>query len=198
MAYSIERGQFRKEHTLVCQSDKCGKPFTSIWKFKKYCSQVCQTRGSYVALKASQIARGLNTRRIPKQPGLRLGLTPEQAFEHYKQVRRDTNKRNREKRYATYKANPRNGWAFRLWAKYKITPEDYFRFAEQQGHKCAMCEKTAAHDDIKVLHVDHCHDSGKVRGLLCYNCNCLLGQARDRIDILKNAIAYLEKANGTY
>jgi hypothetical protein len=44
----------------------------------------------------------------------------------------------------------------------------------------------------KKLDVDHCHSSGKVRGVLCNPCNNVLGTAKDNIDILKAAITYLE------
>lgn len=43
----------------------------------------------------------------------------------------------------------------------------------------------------KNLDVDHCHDSGKVRGVLCNPCNVILGHARDRPDLLESAAKYL-------
>lgn len=55
----------------------------------------------------------------------------------------------------------------------------------QEG-KCAICAK-----DGCELVLDHCHASGKIRGLLCRMCNALLGMAADRIEVLEEAIAYL-------
>ncbi|MDQ3714717.1 MAG: endonuclease VII domain-containing protein [Actinomycetota bacterium] len=57
--------------------------------------------------------------------------------------------------------------------------------AKQDG-LCAVCQMAPAG------HVDHDHDTGKVRGLLCFNCNGGLGQFKDRIDILAAAVDYLK------
>ena len=87
-------------------------------------------------------------------------------------------------------------------AKYGITSSDYSRMRESQGNCCAICHRDES--DVPrsnyrgsaehALHVDHCHITGSVRGLLCFNCNALLGKARDSIDILRAAIGYLETA----
>lgn len=74
---------------------------------------------------------------------------------------------------------------------YQITLEEYdAMFAEQFG-LCAICGKPPK--DGKPLHVDHCHKSNVVRGLLCMRCNHMLGQAKDDIPTLKRAIKYLTK-----
>lgn len=54
-----------------------------------------------------------------------------------------------------------------------------------QGGLCAMCREAPAE------HVDHDHASGRVRGLLCFNCNGALGQFRDRTELMLRAVAYL-------
>ena len=56
---------------------------------------------------------------------------------------------------------------------------------DQEGI-CLICKK----DEATV--VDHCHITDTVRGLLCHSCNLLLGQAKDNIEILRNAIEYLD------
>jgi predicted secreted protein len=72
-----------------------------------------------------------------------------------------------------------------LKKKYGMSIEDYEKLAEIQGYRCLLCrEKTK-------LVVDHSHDTDQVRGLLCANCNLLLGHARDSIPILEAAIKYL-------
>lgn len=78
-----------------------------------------------------------------------------------------------------------------LKTKYNITVNDYNKLFEKQEGKCAIC---GAHqiNFKKALAVDHDHETGKIRGLICFNCNIMLGQAKDNINILKNAINYLK------
>ncbi|MFE5770899.1 endonuclease domain-containing protein [Streptomyces sp. NPDC056485] len=58
---------------------------------------------------------------------------------------------------------------------------------------CMICSSTVSGFESGVFAVDHCHDSGVVRGLLCQACNFLLGNARDNVDVLFGAIKYLLK-----
>ncbi len=62
--------------------------------------------------------------------------------------------------------------------------QHYNDMLEQQGGKCSICSEPATS-------LDHCHDSGLVRGLLCGHCNKMLGFARDNPDVLKRAVEYL-------
>lgn len=75
---------------------------------------------------------------------------------------------------------------------YNITFEEYLQMFENQEHKCDICKKEL---DLysQFTHLDHCHESEKVRGILCNSCNRLLGSAKDNISVLKEAINYLEK-----
>jgi hypothetical protein len=79
--------------------------------------------------------------------------------------------------------------------KFGITVEEYNSFVSIQNNSCAICKKHK--DDFSGrgnnFHIDHCHSSGKVRGLLCNNCNAGLGQFKDDIQSLENAIQYLIK-----
>lgn len=86
--------------------------------------------------------------------------------------------------------------AFELRRKYGLTIEEYERrFAEQLG-KCAICGESEhkGKDTRKFLHVDHCHATKRIRGLLCQNCNRGIGFFRDSPDRLAAAIAYLQRA----
>jgi hypothetical protein len=76
-----------------------------------------------------------------------------------------------------------------LRRKYGITFEDYTAMLAQQGGGCAICGGVNA--DGRVLHVDHHHGTGAVRGLLCQKCNHGIGLFRDTPDLLTRAIAYL-------
>ena len=81
-----------------------------------------------------------------------------------------------------------------LWNSYKISLKDYLDLYEKQDKKCSICHgdgfKMQAHHKL-LLVVDHDHDTGKVRGLLCHNCNRGLGLLQDSIDNLESAIKYL-------
>ena len=71
--------------------------------------------------------------------------------------------------------------------KYGLSKEDYYSLFETQQNKCAICGDSF--DKTKAF-VDHDHQSGKVRGLLCTRCNTLLGMTKDNVEILKSAIKY--------
>ena len=62
-----------------------------------------------------------------------------------------------------------------------------------QGGLCLICGRTAATGRYKQGHIDHDHQTGKVRGILCFSCNVMLGSAKDNIDTLQRAIEYIRK-----
>lgn len=71
--------------------------------------------------------------------------------------------------------------------RYGITADQFNEMLDRQGGLCALCREKPPVD------VDHCHDTKKVRGLLCRSCNVGLGQLGDTVDGLVRAIAYLER-----
>ncbi len=73
---------------------------------------------------------------------------------------------------------------------YGITSEQFAAMLESQNGRCAIC-KTSEPSGKGNWHVDHCHSSGKVRGLLCHFCNLMLGNAKDDVDRLTAAIEYI-------
>jgi hypothetical protein len=77
-----------------------------------------------------------------------------------------------------------------LKRSYNITLEDYDELLLKQKNCCAICGKHQS-NLTRTLFVDHCHTTGKVRGLLCHHCNILLGNAEDNITVLESAISYL-------
>lgn len=86
------------------------------------------------------------------------------------------------------KNNPEKRKAIRLKQVYGLSISDYENMIKNQNGSCLGCGRNSS---IIKLHIDHCHSTGKVRGLLCFNCNSLLGHARDNIVILENLIKYL-------
>ena len=79
-----------------------------------------------------------------------------------------------------------------LKTTYGITQDDYNMMFEKQGGRCAICEKHQT-EISRALSVDHCHTTGKVRGLLCHTCNSAIGKFYDNINLLENAILYLKE-----
>jgi len=105
-----------------------------------------------------------------------------QASEIWKQSRKAYNKTERG---ARVRLN------VRLKCDYDITLEEYERRLLDQGGCCKICGS----DDpgpTPRFHVDHCHATNKIRGLLCFNCNSGLGQFKDNVLFLRRALEYLE------
>jgi hypothetical protein len=76
---------------------------------------------------------------------------------------------------------------------YGLTVEAYESLLASQEGKCAICQTTAIKGAGKRLAIDHCHASGKVRGILCGNCNRGLGHFDHNPDLLRAAITYLKE-----
>jgi hypothetical protein len=81
-----------------------------------------------------------------------------------------------------------------LKRRYGITPADYNRMLQNQGHKCAICKtEGAGRSGAQRLAVDHDHKTGATRGLLCHRCNIGLGHFFDTPELIRNALKYLQK-----
>lgn len=81
--------------------------------------------------------------------------------------------------------------------KYGLTPETFAELWDSQYGLCKICgiPITKHGEDAprnKLAMVDHCHTTGKVRGLLCLECNTGLGKFKDDIELMRTAIEYLE------
>lgn len=80
---------------------------------------------------------------------------------------------------------------------YGIGVKEWRAMHEDQAGLCAICLGEGFHmreDHQQKLMVDHCHDTGQVRGLLCHNCNRALGLLQDSKRIVKRVLEYLERA----
>ena len=80
--------------------------------------------------------------------------------------------------------------------QYGLSVEQYEAMVEYQDHKCKVCGEEESAMDKNGTHrrlaIDHDHDTGQIRGLLCSKCNTALGSFRDNVENLKRAILYLE------
>ena len=79
---------------------------------------------------------------------------------------------------------------------YGLTLEDFDQMKKNQNNRCAICNskpRKNGHQTVTKLSVDHCHDTGQVRGLLCNNCNRALGYFQDNAEIIKLGYEYLMK-----
>ena len=76
--------------------------------------------------------------------------------------------------------------------RYKLTEEEYLKLSAKAAGHCQICgvsEETLT----KSLHIDHCHTTGRVRGLLCHGCNVGLGHFKDSIELMEKATDYLKR-----
>src|SRR5437879_6504440 len=82
------------------------------------------------------------------------------------------------------------------YKKYGLTPRDYDALSQAQGGVCASCgngERSHFRGETRKLAIDHCHQSGKVRGLLCGNCNRALGLLHEDPEKIKALLRYVEE-----
>lgn len=79
----------------------------------------------------------------------------------------------------------------RLRTEYGLSVAEYEKMVESQGGVCAICSKPDP--KFSNLAVDHCHSTGKIRGLLCRLCNTGIGALGDNVDGLLRALDYLKK-----
>lgn len=132
------------------------------------------------------------------------GMSKEERRREYQKKYYNENKqvlteKNKEYRKIWYQNNPEKRKAHqKKWCvsnKYRITIDEYREMFVRQDNKCAICGREG--EVIKgsqSLHVDHCHSTKKVRGLLCRDCNLGIGRMKDDVENLKKAILYLQES----
>lgn len=84
---------------------------------------------------------------------------------------------------------------YAIKSKFGISLEEYERMYHAQGGVCAICgrvESKVLRGHPAMLSVDHCHQTGKVRALLCHACNVGLGLFRDSPEVLSKALEYIQ------
>ena len=88
-------------------------------------------------------------------------------------------------------------WKSFIQRTYGITADEYYDILKDQDGKCSICESQEVNNSripSGKLFIDHCHETGKVRGLLCSKCNHAIGLLNDDVDLLQKAIVYLNNS----
>lgn len=118
--------------------------------------------------------------------------TKDGLFSYCKPCKYQANKKSDSKRLSENRIKfleQRKNW--HLKTTYGITLEHYKELLAKQNGKCAICKMPEADELYRRLAVDHCHDTLKVRGLLCHRCNRGIGMFKNSVDNLRSAIVYL-------
>lgn len=82
-----------------------------------------------------------------------------------------------------------------LRSEYNISPEEYNQLLVKQDFKCALCGRHAS-EFQRGLAIDHCHETGRIRGMLCMPCNTSLGQLGDTPEAISKVLSYITKNMG--
>jgi hypothetical protein len=77
-------------------------------------------------------------------------------------------------------------------SRYGLTLEEYQLLLEKQEGRCAICRTDQF--GRREICIDHCHETGRVRGLLCHRCNAAIGHFQERLDLVQAAVVYLSAA----
>lgn len=183
--------------TVTCALATCGKSFETVQSQLdrgngKYCSRGCYGRANRLPL--DQPGREC-TRCTTWKPAEAFGENPRrpgQLRPHCDPCRRRY-ERERKAR------DPETAARKRLTATmtgYGLTLADYDRMLTEQGGACLVCGSDQPGGGHLRLVVDHCHVTGRVRGLLCNPCNIGLANFRDDPTLLASAIRYLGRPSG--
>lgn len=119
--------------------------------------------------------------------------------EHLKKKQGENNKDWwARKRAARIAANPAMESQRNIKRQYGLTPEEHAEKLKNSNHVCDICEKPETSVDgrtgsLRILSVDHCHNSKKLRGMLCTRCNTTIGRVEENTELLEKMINYLNK-----
>lgn len=165
----------RKQSNLLC------KEWLDFWNFVEGVSP--KPEGNFILI------------RLRKEP---YGPNNFEWREHLKRKENESKKEWWARKWKARQAqNPGMERARNFKRKYSLTIDQYNKLLEKQNFVCKICEEKETSIDaksgtVKRLSVDHCHNSNKIRGLLCWRCNGTLGKINDDVELLKKMITYLE------
>ena len=111
---------------------------------------------------------------------------------HYKHNSAVLNEKARQKRIAQPELHRKKDFTHNL-KRFGLSVDDFFKIYHKQNESCAIC---GLHNDdpkyARSLHIDHCHKTGIIRGLLCHGCNTGIGAFSEEIEVMEKAISYLK------
>lgn len=167
-----KKGQKANEHYYDRSCVICKKIYTPISATQKCCSKECEQINHKNWIK-------INKKKLDKW---------KQKYYHKPKIKKIMLERSKKYQKSI------KGRVTKIKNRYKITREEY-ELLIKNNSKCKICNREWSEDVRKSI--DHNHQTNRIRGLLCLNCNTLLGHAHDNIETLKNAIKYLEEDNGS-
>ena len=170
--------------------ENCGEPCPPNYKNKqprKFCTKLCASRGWAKRNYDENL-------RVPKEPGGHPCARCGEPVPEKKVGGKARKFCSRECAVAQNQADRGDRHRHYTLAKYGIGVEEYEALRLAQGNRCAICGTDDPASNAGEWHVDHCHESGAVRGLLCSRCNIGLGYFKDDPARLTAAIKYLEAA----
>ena len=112
-------------------------------------------------------------------------------------VSKYNNSPERKAKLKEYYQNNKERWKKYTYEQYGITKEIYEAMLESQNNSCYTCGVHINDSGAKGLCIDHCHETNKVRGLLCSPCNTALGLLKEDIEVMKKLIGYVERNNAS-
>jgi hypothetical protein len=166
-------------HLYACNESTLGR--SRMTATSRHCGKCDQTRPASDFYRSSRNADGLQSPCIPCR----------------RAYKKENRARLRAWRIEHEAANPEVYRDRRLRMAYGITAAQYDALSESQGRVCAIClrpphEGGGVNGSPKALAVDHCHESGLIRGLLCTMCNTALGKFGDDAERVARAAEYLK------
>jgi hypothetical protein len=123
----------------------------------------------------------------------RTALDPQANRDRVRRWQLENPEKYRAKQREYVETGQKSFWSrkYHLKRKYGMTIADYDRMFDAQGGVCAICGE--ARPEERTLHVDHDHETGVIRGLLCFRCNNALGDFREEYALFQRAADYLDR-----
>lgn len=167
---------------MKCCTRCGGEKDPSAFYKNKHCKTGRETVCKACRTEQDRILRGVGGEGYAKR------LAATQAYKK----REDVKERNRAvSRMDSNRLKDRFGHIRR---KFGLSPESYEYLLDVQNNSCLICNKEFTPETrITGPNIDHCHETQNIRGILCGTCNSGLGMFKDNIDVLKNAIKYLQE-----